>query len=56
MHLGLVGGFGSSISVRGMGLGTPAKLKQVGPWKPNERSGSTIFGFRDGIELQICYS
>ena len=39
-----------------MGLGTPAKLKQVGPWKPNERSGSTIFGFRDGIELQICYS
>ena len=45
---GLVGGFGSSISVRGLAPGTPAKLKQVYmhfpileklilvPWKPNE--------------------
>ena len=29
MHLGLVGGLGNSISLRGMGLGTSAKLKQL---------------------------
>ena len=29
MHLGLVGGFGNSISLRGMGPGTPTKLKKL---------------------------
>ena len=62
MQLVLVGGFGISISVRGMGPGIPPKLKQLlhalckalkmhlgVPWNK-----STNFGFRNGHEPQIC--
>ena len=68
MRLGLVGSLGHSISLRGMGPGTQAKktpkcafqaLKNAF-WDIRDQSKasavicSRIFGFRNGIELQIC--
>ena len=51
MHLGLVGGFGNSISFRGMRF--PSLEKCIfGLWRPNSSKASAVFGFRDGMELQ----
>ena len=53
MHLGLVGGFGNSISFRGMRF--PSLEKCIfGLWRPKLSKASAVFGFRDGMELQIC--
>ena len=65
MLLVLVGGLGRSIWVRGLGPGTPAKLKQLcvrfpsfakmqfGAWEPNNSIFGAIFGCRDGVEFRM---